>query len=134
MPRNGILVLGEGEEVPCSIGCAIYIGKWNAASFRIRGLLRLCFGTRYYAVVYFALAIALRTVTRIAWRLATILTFFSRRLSNQNIDQRGMDRILTSFRSATFRAYRRRHMNSTFSSRLGTRLANTIAKWSKWLT
>jgi len=78
--------------------------------------LRLCFGTRYSAVAYFyfAVATALRTVTGIAWRLATILTFLSRRLSNQNIDQRGMDRILTFLRSATFRAYRRRHVNSSF--------------------
>ena len=82
--------------------------------YQLRGLLGFCFGTKYCAVVYFALAIALRTVTGIAWRLAAILTFISCHLSNQNIDQRGMDRILTFFRSPTFRAYRRRHMNFTF--------------------
>ena len=99
--------------MPRSIGPQ-FTSKWDATSLTLRGLLRFCFGTRYSAVVYFALAIALRTVARISWRLATIFTFISCCLSNQNIDQRGMDWILTSFRSAAFGAYRRRHMNFSF--------------------
>ena len=97
--------------------------------FRLRGLRRFSVGTRHCAVVYFALAIALWTVTGIAWRLTAILAFISRSLSNQDIDQRRMDRILTFFRTATFRAYRRRHMNFTLFVPTGIRLPNTVANW-----
>jgi hypothetical protein len=85
-------------------------------SFERRGLLRSGFGRRNSFVIhfYFALPVAFRAVTGITRRLATILAFISRGLSNQNVDQRGMDRILTFFRSATFRTYERRHMNSSF--------------------
>jgi hypothetical protein len=88
-------------------------------------------GTRNSFVIhfYFALPVAFRAVTGIAGRLAAILTFISGRLANQNIDQGGVDRILTFFRSVTFRAYRRRHMNLAFRQP-GAELMNTIAKWS----
>lgn len=85
---------------------------------------RYCFIVHFY----FALPVAFRAVTGVAGRLATILTFISRGLSNQDVDQRGMDRILTSFRSVTFRAYHRRHMNVSFRAQFGVGLMNTIAK------
>ena len=75
----------------------------------------------------FSLAIALGAVTGIAGRLEAILTLISGRLANQNIDQGGVDWILTFFRSVTFRAYRRRHMNLAFRQP-GAGLMNTIAK------
>jgi len=83
-------------------------------------LSRFCVGARCCPVVlfYFARSAALRAVTGIARRLVAIFTLISRRLSDQNINQRGMDSIPTFFRSVTFRAYRRCHINSSFTPNL----------------
>ena len=58
---------------------------------------------------YFTLPVALWAVAGVARRLTTIPTFLSRRLSYQNVDQGGVNRILTFLCSVTFRAWRRRH-------------------------
>ena len=110
MPRSGLLVPAA------RLDAESYIASLRH-EFQTPGLPRLCFGTRYCLVVHFdfALPIALRAVAWIARRLAAILTLIARCLTNQNINQRGMDGILTFFRSVTFRAYRRRHMNSCLS-------------------
>ena len=102
--------------MPRPTRCAISISECDATRFERRGLLRPGFGTRNSLAIhfYFALPVALGAVTGIAGRLAAILTLISGRLANQNIDQGGVHRILTFFRSATFRAYRRRHMILAF--------------------
>ena len=131
MLRNGVLILDEGtRRCRARSRCAISIGERDTECFRRRGLLTFCFGTRYCFVVYFyfALSVAFGALSGVARGLATIPTFISRGLSNQNVNQRGMDRILTSFRSVTFRAYHRRHMNSSLRSQIGVGLMNTIAK------
>jgi len=77
---------------------------------------------------YFTLPVALWAVAGVARRLTTILTFLSRRLSNQNVHQGRVNWILTFFRSTTFRAQRRRHMKSSFAPQFGGDLQITICK------